>query len=107
MEGYIEGIWPTNDRVYLAGESFGFAVYDTKNPAAPKMLVNVPVIGGVDSLAVYGDYLVAGSHNYGIWVVDLHNRANHQEVAFVDIGGRNRAIDIEGTTLYTAGEWGG
>jgi hypothetical protein len=107
MAGYIEGIWPTLGRVYLAGESFGFAVYDTKNPATPTLIVNVPVIGGVDSLAAYGNYAVIGAHNYGIWVVDVTDQAHPQEVAFVDIGGRNRVVDIEGTTLYTAGEWGG
>lgn len=104
MPGYIEGICPVSGYTFLAGESFGFAVYDSVNPASPQILVNVPVIGGVDSLAESNGYLYLGAHNYGIWVVDIQNTANPREVVFLKIGGRNRDMSVQNNMLYIAGE---
>jgi hypothetical protein len=105
--GYNEGICPTTQYTFVSGDSFGFAVYKTLNPKSPGLMVQVPVLGGVDSLVARGNYLFVGAHNYGVWVVDISDRSNPKEVALIKNDGRNQGIDLSGNTLVFAGVWSG
>jgi hypothetical protein len=105
MLGYAEGIWPTPGYTYASFTTKGFAVWDTSNLAAPRLIVNVPVIGGVDSVITKGNYLYVGAHNDGVWVLDIQDPRNPVEVAFVKYYGRTGDLSISGNYLYTAGEW--
>ncbi len=106
LHGYAEGIWPASGYTYAAFSSKGFAVWDTHDPARPRLRVNVPVIGGVDSTITQGPYLYIGAHNDGVWVLDARDPEHPFEIAFVYYPGRTRDLSISGDYLYTAGEWG-
>ncbi len=105
--GYNEGIYPTTQYTFISGDSFGFAVYKTSNPKAPGLMVQVPVLGGVDSLIARGNYLFVGAHNYGVWIIDISDKSNPKEAALVKNDGRNVGIDLVGNNLVFAGGWAG
>jgi hypothetical protein len=102
---YNEGIYPIPGYTFLAMESYGFGVYNTKTVTAPSSLVKIAVMGGADSLIAKDNTLFIGMHNNGVWVVDVSNPAAPKQLAQVPIGGRNQDISLQDNRLYVAGIW--
>ncbi len=114
--GYGEGISVNSQGTY-AFASFttnGFTGWDIRNRAAPVRLplqkgtYKIPAFSG-DSVTGNGNFAYVGAHNDGIWVVDISDKANPQDVGFAYYAGRYEDVSVypSGSSLYLygAGEW--
>jgi hypothetical protein len=103
---YNEGIFPTKNYTFISLESMGFGIYNTSDVTAPKTVRRINVMGGADSLDINGNTLYIGGHNDGIWIVDVSNKSQPKELAFLSNGnGRNSDVHLQGNYLYIAGQW--
>ena len=86
---YAEGIFfhklPYGKYVFETGWSGGWAIIDVTDIKNPKFLSHMPVPLG-DSVKVKGNYMYIGSHNHGIWVVDVSKPEKPKWIAFIQVG---------------------
>ncbi|RLG54024.1 MAG: hypothetical protein DRN95_09020, partial [Candidatus Hydrothermarchaeota archaeon] len=107
---YAEGIFihqlPYGTYVFQSGFSSGWAIINVSDIENPEILSTMPVPLG-DSVEVKGNYMFIGSHNEGVWVIDVGDPSNPHEVIWIQVHGRNKGLTIDGDYLYGTGCWNG
>jgi len=106
---YAEGIFvhqlPYGTYVFETGWSGGWVIINATDFQNPELLSHMPVPLG-DSVEVKGNYMFIGSHNDGAWVVDVSEPSNPHWIVWIQVGGRNKGLAIDGDYLYGTGCWG-
>ena len=106
---YAEGIFvhqlTYGTYVFETGWSGGWVIINATNFQNPELLSHIPVPLG-DSVEVKGNYMFIGSHNDGAWVVDVSDPSNPHWIVWIQVGGRNKGLTIDGDYLYGTGCWG-
>lgn len=99
--GFIQGIFVTNNKAYVADAYPGLRIFDVSVPANPTELGRLSLPTGATGIFVVGNiaYVAAGSS--GLRIIDVSSPAAPTELGVYDTPTINK-IYVSGTTAYVA-----
>ncbi|MDD5305812.1 MAG: hypothetical protein PHU25_00685 [Deltaproteobacteria bacterium] len=90
------------DRLLVAAGDEGLLVVDAANPAAPKVVADLPLPGTALGVAVEGSVAYAALGDAGLAVVDVSDPLAPVLAGIVNVPGFAVSVDVDGQTAYVA-----
>ncbi|MEA1979341.1 MAG: hypothetical protein U9N80_15745, partial [Chloroflexota bacterium] len=92
-----------NDRVFVAGDMGGLAVYEVPNPqASPIEIAQFRTPGWSWDVDIQGNYAYMADDLAGLFIVDISNPAYPMEVGQHDSPSWSMGVEVEGNYAYVA-----
>jgi hypothetical protein len=95
-----------NNIAYVADNTLGLVVVDLENLQAPSIVTEIETPGGVQDVAVLGDYLYAAQGGAGIEVFSLAEPRDPVSVAILDAGSSVISVSLTETSLWATSHEG-
>ncbi len=101
----IRALALAGDTVFAGAGTAGLVIFDGSDPAAPRVIAEIPTDWSVNDVALAGDHAYLAEGAQGVRVLNVRNPADPDVLGQVDTPGDALAVAISGSTLYVA-DWG-
>ncbi len=92
-----------NDRVFVAGDMGGLAVFEVPNPQAPPVqIAQFRTPGWSWDVDIEGNYAYMADDLSGLFIVDITNPTNPVEIGHHDSPSWSMGVEVEGNYAYVA-----